>query len=281
MALAYQDKMAQLEGEIPALREAAYQKYQDEYNRINDTMNDYIIADETDYSRWSDRYGRLYQGLRDRADDAYRNEQNSILREQNEISRTRTDADIASMKYADARDASEFLGYATEDFARLTGVDPKTMSADEQNAFREYQLQIAMDIGKIPVGLLAAYGIDASGIADGNDFVHTTDLTAEEYNFLLSAYNKDSAGSGYNWIREFYGDDAVPYTESKSGPKVLSDVYGMYYIDENNFKYYYYLSLVLREKGDIERAKQSLIKCSILDSEYESRINAGQRVYEK
>ena len=54
-----------------------------------------------------------------------------------------------------------------------------------------------------------------------------------------------------------------------------------YYIDENNFKYYYYLSLVLRAKGDIEKAKQSLIKCSILNADYQSKINLGQSVYEK
>ena len=54
-----------------------------------------------------------------------------------------------------------------------------------------------------------------------------------------------------------------------------------YYIDENNFKYYYYLSLVLRAKGDIERSNQSLVRCSMLNSEYETNINSGQSVYEK
>ena len=45
-----------------------------------------------------------------------------------------------------------------------------------------------------------------------------------------------------------------------------------YYIDENNFKYYYYLSLVLKAKGDIEKSKQSLVKCSRLNSNYASII---------
>lgn len=239
MALAYQDKMAQLEGEIPALREAAYQKYQDEYNRLNDAMNDYLTADATDYSRWSDRYGRLYQGLRDRADDAYRNEQNSILREQNEISRARTDADIASMKYADARDASEFLGYATEDFARLTGVDPKTMSADEQNAFREYQLQIGQAIGKFPASVLASYGMDVSGIVDSKGFVNTVDLTDAQLNFLLSANNKDSAASSRDWITKFYGQDEILNPGGgKKGPQLEFDAYGMYYTTSGGDKVY-------------------------------------------
>ena len=54
-----------------------------------------------------------------------------------------------------------------------------------------------------------------------------------------------------------------------------------YYIDENNFKYYYYLSLVLRAKGNIEQSNQSLIRCSRLDSDYASKVNQDQNVYEK
>ncbi|MBR2430810.1 hypothetical protein IKB17_05055, partial [bacterium] len=54
-----------------------------------------------------------------------------------------------------------------------------------------------------------------------------------------------------------------------------------YYIDENNFKYYYYLSLVLKAKGELEKSKQSLIRCSILNSNYEENINSGQTIYEK
>ena len=52
-----------------------------------------------------------------------------------------------------------------------------------------------------------------------------------------------------------------------------------YYIDANNFKYYYYLSLVLRAKGDVELANQSLIRCSVLNSDYAADVNPG--VYEK
>lgn|GEM_PF-1633865 len=51
-----------------------------------------------------------------------------------------------------------------------------------------------------------------------------------------------------------------------------------YYIDENNFKYYYYLSQVLRAKGDTERANLSLIRCSKLNSDYEAGLGG---VYEK
>lgn len=52
-----------------------------------------------------------------------------------------------------------------------------------------------------------------------------------------------------------------------------------YYIDANNFKYYYYLSLVLRAKGDIESADRSLIKCSRLNSDYAADVNPGHSIY--
>ncbi len=54
-----------------------------------------------------------------------------------------------------------------------------------------------------------------------------------------------------------------------------------YYIDANNFKYYYYLSLVLRAKGDTELANQSLIRCSILNSDYNAELSTGRNAYEK
>ena len=54
-----------------------------------------------------------------------------------------------------------------------------------------------------------------------------------------------------------------------------------YYIDENNFKYYYYLSVVLRARGDIEKSNQSLVRCSILNSDYAANINPGHSIYEE
>ena len=54
-----------------------------------------------------------------------------------------------------------------------------------------------------------------------------------------------------------------------------------FYIDSNNFKYYYYLSLVLRAKGEIEKADQSLIKCTRLNSDYITDMNTGYTNYEK
>ena len=52
-----------------------------------------------------------------------------------------------------------------------------------------------------------------------------------------------------------------------------------YYIDENNFKYYYYLSLVLRAKGDNELADRSLIRCADINADYEAAMRAGYSEY--
>ena len=69
----------------------------------------------------------------------------------------------------------------------------------------------------------------------------------------------------------------------KDGNYRMAETYlnNSYYIDENNFRYYYYLSQVLKAKGDIERSNQSLVRCSRLNSDYEANINAGYSVYEK
>ena len=69
----------------------------------------------------------------------------------------------------------------------------------------------------------------------------------------------------------------------KDGNYKMAETYlnNSYYIDENNFKYYYYLSLVLKARGDIEKSNLSLIRCSALDSDYAAKIYSGQNGYEK
>ena len=70
----------------------------------------------------------------------------------------------------------------------------------------------------------------------------------------------------------------------KDGNLKMAETYlnNSYYIDENNFKYYYYLSQVLDKKGDIVKANWSLDRCSKLNSDYQDKIyNTRQRVYEK
>ncbi|MBQ7763992.1 hypothetical protein IJ384_01345 [bacterium] len=54
-----------------------------------------------------------------------------------------------------------------------------------------------------------------------------------------------------------------------------------YYIDGNNFKYYYYLSLLLKARGEVEKSNISLIKCSKLNSEYKTNLNLELDKYEE
>ncbi len=67
---------------------------------------------------------------------------------------------------------------------------------------------------------------------------------------------------------------ALAYKAIKDKNFLMAETYlnNSYYIDENNFKYYYYLSLVLKARGEIEKSKQSLEKCSRLNSDYVSII---------
>ena len=67
----------------------------------------------------------------------------------------------------------------------------------------------------------------------------------------------------------------------KDGNYSMASTYlnNSYYIDENNFKYYYYLSLVLRAKGDVDLANSSLSRCADINADYQSVINSGYSDY--
>ena len=69
----------------------------------------------------------------------------------------------------------------------------------------------------------------------------------------------------------------LAYHAIKDGNIQMATTYlnNSYYIDENNFKYYYYLSLVQRAKGDIELANQSLMKCSNINTDYANILKVG------
>ena len=62
-------------------------------------------------------------------------------------------------------------------------------------------------------------------------------------------------------------------------PMATTYLNNSYYIDENNFKYYYYLSLILRAKGDNELANRSLIRCADINADYEAAIKSGYSEY--
>ena len=87
---------------------------------------------------------------------------------------------------------------------------------------------------------------------------------ADEY--LIRAISVDIANNDL-WL-------AMANYAIKDGNYQMAETYlnNSYFIDENNFKYYYYLSQVLRAKGDIDRSNKSLIKCSRLNADYNAGI---------
>ncbi|MBR6127869.1 hypothetical protein IKQ21_09315 [bacterium] len=66
----------------------------------------------------------------------------------------------------------------------------------------------------------------------------------------------------------------LAYHAIKDGNWPMATTYlnNSYYIDENNFKYYYYLSLVLRAKGEVDLADQSLLRCSNINADYNAAV---------
>ena len=70
----------------------------------------------------------------------------------------------------------------------------------------------------------------------------------------------------------------LAYHAIKDGNFKMATTYlnNSYYIDENNFKYYYYLSLVLRAKGENDLADLSLIRCSNINADYNAAVGTGQ-----
>lgn len=130
--LAYQNKMAGLEAEIPALRQAAYDMYLGGKNDLRTTLNDYMYQEQQDYARWENDLDRRINNQK------YENEQNA-QRYMNEIltfgkvvspeAARYFGVDIGTASH-DALvnrrnydlDASEFLGYVTPNVANDSGM---------------------------------------------------------------------------------------------------------------------------------------------------------------
>lgn len=96
------------------------------------------------------------------------------------------------------------------------------------------------------------------------------------YDYLPNAVSRDISNNDI-WL-------GLAGLAIKDGNYQMAETYlnNSYYIDENNFKYYYYLSQVLRARGEFEKSNLSLIKCSNLNSEFDTKLyNSRQSVYEK
>ena len=171
---AYQDKMANVEQEVPQLRQAAYNMYNDDYNRIRTNMLDAENAGINDYNIWSDNYDRMYTN----AWDLINHETNSKLVDSQIRS---SDAAIAtndkladeqvrsgeavreSTAFNDALLASDKIGSVTKELADMIGVPEGTPMQAAKEFVEKYKLEVGNMLGYIPTGNVTDYGFENGG----------------------------------------------------------------------------------------------------------------------
>lgn len=138
--LAYQNKMAGLEAEIPQLRDLAYQMYLGDKNDIRTQLNDYMYQENQDYARWNDNLNRRIDNQKYQIDKE--NYDNNLAR-QNAMNEIMT-----------------FGKVMTPETAKILGVEIGTASSDALNAFRNYGLNYANITGYMPNQNSADFGMD-------------------------------------------------------------------------------------------------------------------------
>lgn len=178
-SLAYQDKMASLEAEIPALRQAAYDMYLADKQSLRDTYNDYLGAEADNYSKWSDNYNRLYTNIRDNVSDAQWEKKTD-----SEIAYT--NANIQKLKDDTDIQASITTGTVTPGMAERFGVPVGTRTVDALG-----MLLSGMELsGVIKKDAMAQLGLD---IEDGETLAKQNLNEDIRHNQATEAIDKQNA----------------------------------------------------------------------------------------
>jgi len=188
--LAYQDKMGQLEAEIPQLRQAAYNMYLNEKNDKRNLMNDYISAENENYGRWADNYNRMYQNTWDLLN--YQRQANNDA-----LNAKYTNAQIDSIIKNDAVQESMALGYVNENAAKILGVPVGTPTNEAVNQYQSRQLSYIDMLGRVPDGIAKSYEIDYGGNTVSRD-----SLTESERHNRASEANDSPAYSGISYSND-------------------------------------------------------------------------------
>lgn len=169
-ALAYADKMAGLEAEIPALRNAAYNAYLNDKQDVRNTMNDYMNAEALDYQRWSDNYNRRYGQESDlyarETDQARWEAEYEMQKLANNANIDAIYADIDSGKLQSELQAAALSGYVTPGLAGITGLPSGTPLQSTKEYWATLQSNLMVEKGTLPTSYLEAMGI--FGIEGGN-----------------------------------------------------------------------------------------------------------------
>lgn len=162
-SLGYADQMSQFEGEIPGLRQAAYNMYLNDKADLRNSMNDYINAENQAYNRWADDLERRYGFSRDEIADAKeeRNFNRGVFESDRGFDRGVFESDRGF-------DRGVFESDRTYDLAdrEMTNVE-KVSDAEINNMLRSSAMQESMMVGYITAGAAKQLGIpEGTPIAD-------------------------------------------------------------------------------------------------------------------
>lgn len=198
--LGYGNKMSELEGEIPQLRQLAYNMYLNDKADLRQSMNDYISAEATDYARWNDDYSRRYNITRDRLADAKddRNfEYGKSIDDRNYDYQLNRDAvgdywrekTYGDDKRAQALSESQAIGYYTPEAADYFGVEVGAPTLDTKNNDNAVAIALMQSMGYIPDEYAKRFGLSSGG--------DTLDRIQLNYQMNKKGYNTPKSNIDY------------------------------------------------------------------------------------
>ena len=227
-SLGYGDQMSQLEGEIPQLREAAYNMYLNKKADKRAMLNDYINAEALDYGRWNDELNRRYGITRDTIADTKdtRNYNTSVDNYNREFAFNEKNADREfelktqqvnhSIEQALKNDAvvqSQLVGYVTDEASKILGVPVGTPTLQAIEAFKSRQLQAVGLMGDMPSSVAVEYGVNSGPTLDSKALAETSRINSAKIN---------SEYTPVNYGGETYGNE--DYIESNSSNDLTNAV---------------------------------------------------------
>ena len=191
-ALAYADKMAGLEAEIPALRNAAYNMYLNDKSDLRQTLNDYQAQEQLDYQRWSDNYNRRYAQESDlyaRETDQARWEANYEMQKlANNANIDAIYAEIDSGKLQSELQAAALSGYITPGLAGITGLPSGTPIEATKEYWATLQSGVLAELGYIAPQFMESIGL--SGINGGNTVARDSLAETTRHNLVYEGQNQ-------------------------------------------------------------------------------------------
>lgn len=216
-SLGYGDQMSQLEGEIPQLREAAYNMHLNNKADKRAMLNDYLTAESQDYSRWNDELNRRYGVTRDTIADTKdeRNYNTSVDNYNREY-----DFKIKQFEYQvdqalknEAVVQSQLVGYVTDEASKILGVPVGTPTLQAIESFKSRQLQAVGLMGDMPSSIAVEYGVNSGATLDSKALSETSRINSAKIN---------SDYTPVNYGGEIY--DSGDYIESNSSNDLTNDV---------------------------------------------------------